>query len=178
MTMTDFIAVLALLVGSSSLLWTWLVAYRNRRRVVVTATTGTTATPGPDGVYNQIFASVTVRSVGKSVGIDNISFDWTEPPPTAWGVSGVEELTRYDATKRIDISDVHGTRRVLQDGAIASWHFRIQVPQGNSRGVDEAKELRAVVTLTSGKKVLSNKFWITPDKLIPNGESQPPRSES
>ncbi|MFE4227199.1 hypothetical protein ACFRJ8_04865 [Arthrobacter sp. NPDC056886] len=168
MTTSDITATGALIVSVISLSWTWLVAYRTRRRVVVSAQASVVGTPRHDGIYNEFFVGVTVRSVGRPAGVESISFEWKDPP-TGWGFFRAEglQLGGYP-TASADISDVMGTRRVLQAEEIATWHFRLQAPQGNSQGVDKMYEVRGVVSLTSGEIIRSDHFMIIPDTFFPN----------
>lgn len=183
MDATDVIALSALALSVALAIAQAIGAFRRRRRVTVSVATGVQGDPrATGGVYNRQIVIVTVRSIGANHGVDSLDFEW-ESAPAGFGVEPAPMPGPFAqlglSMTLADITDVLGVRGVLQDGESRRWQLRVTAPQSNAgigAGVDEVMKGPAVVTLTSGKRVRSDIFFLAPDSYVPPGASlnEPP----
>jgi hypothetical protein len=157
-----------LALGASSFAWQ---AWTKRHRVTVTLGSGVHATP-----ESQIeFALVSIRNIGRPISVESINFDWrdSQPQPRQFGWSPMTGDINVNLLTGLGISGSAIRQEVpsmglgapqlpylLADGETRNWSFRPNVSyetfDASIYPNTDTRTVRAKVTFTSGKTVLSN----------------------
>ena len=163
---SSWASVVALVFSAAALIGQGISSFRHRRRVAVVAQIVSSSSQF-DGFVARFTVSVKVSAIGHSAGIERIMLE-TEDKVTDISISLAGPKPFYwDPPKKHDVTDIFGARRVLVEGEVAAWEFRVQRPENNPDGVDQPYVMRAVVTLASGKVHKSSKFTLPPDRSAP-----------
>jgi hypothetical protein len=142
------------------------------------------------GKIEEFVPYVTVSAINKRAGIESIDFDlvdaeiveYTVSPFTSFSVEG--GLLGLSGPKFDPLLEGSlGTRVVLEAGAARTWAFRLSMK--GQTGMDKPREMRAVVTLTNGKRYKSEVFTAKPaiypprpDPMAPaDYDDEPPRED-
>lgn len=164
METSDQIAIWALGVGGISLLWQIgsqvATSIRGRRRLVLTATTGS-QTGDRDGTFwSEPLVFVTAHAIRGPVGLKDVSFEWNPKTPNgaSWGPLG-------ETPGRPPTLDLSASHPPLQTGETASWMFRLGA--GSEPGVDIAYQVRAVATQFDTRRLVkSGPVLVVPDHKV------------
>ena len=151
-------------------------SYRRRGKVIVKASVGHETTFV--GTIERV-PQVTVSAVNQPAGIESILLEFVGEKVTNWSMTPHSRLTYKGGRMAVEqptydplLEGTLGTRTVLQAGAARTWAFRVQMV--GHPGVDKPRQMKAVVTLTNGKKYRSEPFELHPNDVPPRPDDEAP----